>query len=219
MKWDPIRLKLLEDIKDQGINPYPHSFQVTMSIPDIRIKFSNINKNIHEPFAFDVSTAGRVANVRRHGKASFVDLFDEGEKLQLYLRVNELGDRYEWFLKFVGRGDIVGVRGDIFYTMKGELSLLVKDFSLLAKALIEPPDWSYMTPEFRYAHRYVDFLYNDKARRSMEIRFKTMKEIRRFLDDLGFVEVDTPVIQPVYGGALAKPFRTHINYLSPKGFG
>lgn len=163
---------------------------------------------------FNISTAGRVANIRRHGKASFVDIFDEGEKLQIYMRVDELKEKYDRFFTYVGRGDIIGVRGDLFYTMKGELSLLVKDYQLLSKALIEPPDWSKLSPEFRYAHRYVDFLYNDNARKAMEIRYMIIREIREFLYSKGFIEVETPIVQPVYGGALAKPFKTHVNYLN-----
>jgi lysyl-tRNA synthetase class 2 len=213
VEWDKERLKLLDELKARGINPYPHKFPVTHTIRQIRELAASRPDKPHEPFVAGVSTAGRVANIRRHGKASFVDIFDEGERLQLYLRVNELGDRYDNFLHFVGRGDIIGVTGDLFYTMKGELSLLVKDYRLLAKALIEPPDWTKLTPEFRYAHRYVDFLYNDQARRAMEIRFNTIREIRQYLYSRGFVEVETPVLQPVYGGALARPFMTHVNAL------
>jgi lysyl-tRNA synthetase class 2 len=128
--------------------------------------------------------------------------------------VNELGEKYEDFFRIVDRGDIIGVRGDLFYTMKGELTLRVKDYTMLAKALIEPPDWTKMSPEFRYAHRYVDFLYNDSARKAMEIRYTTIRTIREFLYSKGFVEVETPILQPVYGGALARPFKSHVNYLN-----
>jgi len=213
VQWDQERLRLLEELRQMGVNPYPHKFNITHTIADLRRIAAQRQDKPHEPFLTDVATAGRVANIRRHGKASFVDVFDEGERLQLYLRVNELGDRYEEFLHFVGRGDIIGVRGDLFYTMKGELSLLVKDYQLLSKALIEPPDWTKLTPEFRYAHRYVDFLYNREARRIMEVRFNTIREIRQYLYSRGFIEVETPVLQPVYGGALARPFISHVNAL------
>ena len=213
IEWDRERLKLLEELRSKGVNPYPHKYVITHTIRQIREIAAGLKDKPHEPFLRDVSTAGRVANIRRHGKASFVDIFDEGERLQLYLRVNELGQRYQEFLHFVGRGDIIGVRGDLFYTMKGELSLLVKDYQLLAKALIEPPDWTKLSPEFRYAHRYVDFLYNDAARRAMEIRFNTIRAIREYLYSKGFMEVETPVLQPVYGGAFAKPFVSHVNAL------
>ncbi|MEM3281119.1 MAG: lysine--tRNA ligase, partial [Saccharolobus sp.] len=192
----------------------PHKYEITHTIKDIKALVSNQDKKSHEPFMFGISTAGRVANIRRHGKASFVDIFDEGEKLQLYMRVNELNDKYEEFFRYIDRGDIIGVKGDLFYTLKGELSLLVKEYKLLAKALIEPPDWSKLSPEFRYAHRYVDFLYNDNARKVMEMRYAIIRGIREFLYSKGFMEVETPVVQPVYGGALARPFKTHINYLN-----
>jgi len=212
LKWDERRVKIVEELKRQGINPYPQKYEITHTIPEIR-KLERQDKPT-EPYVFDISTAGRVANIRRHGKISFVDIFDEGERLQLQLRVNELGDKYEKFFEMVDRGDIIGVKGDLLYTLKGELTLRIKDFTLLAKALIEPPDWTKLSPEFRYAHRYVDFLYNDSARRAMEIRYKVIKAIRDFLHSKGFMEVETPILQPVYGGALAKPFKSHVNYLN-----
>ncbi|MEM0187938.1 MAG: lysine--tRNA ligase [Saccharolobus sp.] len=214
MQWDERRVKIVEELRKLGVEPYPHKYEITHTIKDIKALVSNQDKKSHEPFMFGISTAGRVANIRRHGKASFVDIFDEGEKLQLYMRVNELNDKYEEFFRYIDRGDIIGVKGDLFYTLKGELSLLVKEYKLLAKALIEPPDWSKLSPEFRYAHRYVDFLYNDNARKVMEMRYAIIRGIREFLYSKGFIEVETPVVQPVYGGALARPFKTHINYLN-----
>lgn len=214
MNWDERRIKIVEELRKNGIEPYPHKYEITHLIKDIKLLASSQGNKSHEPFMFNISTAGRVANIRRHGKASFVDIFDEGEKLQIYMRVDELKEKYDRFFTYVGRGDIIGVRGDLFYTMKGELSLLVKDYQLLSKALIEPPDWSKLSPEFRYAHRYVDFLYNDNARKAMEIRYMIIREIREFLYSKGFIEVETPIVQPVYGGALAKPFKTHVNYLN-----
>lgn len=214
MQWDERRVKILEELKQKGINPYPQKYEITHTIIQVK-ELANERKNKpHDPFEFNISTAGRVANIRIHGKASFVDIFDEGERLQLYLRINELGSKYEEFFKYIDRGDIIGVKGDLFYTKKGELTLLVKDYALLAKALLEPPDWTKLSPEIRYAHRYIDFLYNDNARKTMEIRFNVIKEIRQFLYSKGFMEVETPILQPVYGGALAKPFKTHINYLN-----
>ncbi|BBD73961.1 lysine--tRNA ligase [Sulfodiicoccus acidiphilus] len=214
MNWDERRLKILEELKAQGVDPYPPKFQLTHTIKELRELASKFPEKSREPFVNDVSTAGRIANVRVHGKASFIDIFDDGERIQLYLRVNELGQKYEWTLKYVDRGDIVGVRGDLFYTMKNELTLLVRDLKLLTKALLDPPDWSSLGVEFRYAHRYVDFLYNASARKAMELRFRLIAEIRDFLKAAGFIEVDTPILQPVYGGALARPFKSHVNYLN-----
>lgn len=216
--WDQYRLKVLEQLRNDGINPYPHKFDITLTIREIRAKYGNLAEKPQDPFVHDVQTAGRIANIRRQGKLSFVDVFDEGERLQLVLRVNELGERYEKFFQYFGRGDIIGVRGDLFFTKRGELSLLVKDYAMLAKALIEPPDWSSLSPEFRYARRYVDFLYNDNARRAMEIRFNFIKNLREFLYSKGFMEVETPILQPVYGGALARPFKTKINYLNEEWY-
>lgn len=94
MKWDERRVKIVEELKAKGINPYPQKYEITHTILQIRQIGLNRQDKPHEPFMFDISTAGRVANIRRHGKASFVDIFDEGERLQLYLRINELGDKY-----------------------------------------------------------------------------------------------------------------------------
>lgn len=213
LKWDEERLKVLRELVERGINPYPHKFNYSHSIAEIKELAKKLQSKSHDPFVFDISTVGRVANIRRHGKAAFVDIFDEGERLQVYARVNELGKKYDEFLRVIGRGDIIGVKGDLFYTLKGELTLRVKEYQLLSKALLEPPDWSKLTAEFRYAHRYVDFLYNKAARHAMLKRFNIIKEIRSYLYEKGFVEVETPILQPVYGGALAKPFKTHINAL------
>ncbi|AKV75086.1 MULTISPECIES: lysine--tRNA ligase [Metallosphaera] len=214
MKWDERRIQVLEELRARGVNPYPQKYPITHTVVQLRQIGNQRQDKPKDPFLTGVRTAGRVANLRRHGKASFVDIFDDGEKLQLYLRVNELGDKYEYFFKVVDRGDIIGIQGDLFFTAKGELTLLVKDFAMLAKSLIEPPDWSTMSPEFRYSHRYVDFLYNDNARRFMETRFKIIREIRNILGEEGFIEVETPILQPVYGGALARPFKSHVNYLN-----
>jgi Lysyl-tRNA synthetase (class II) len=132
VQWDQERLRLLEELRQRGVNPYPHKFNMTHTIADLRRIAAQRQDKPHEPFLADVATAGRVANIRRHGKASFVDVFDEGERLQLYLRVNELGDRYEEFLHFVGRGDIIASGRPVLHH-EGELSLLVKDYQLLSK--------------------------------------------------------------------------------------
>ncbi|MFP3242473.1 lysine--tRNA ligase [Caldisphaera sp.] len=215
MKWDEERLKILEELRSKGINPYPPKFNFSHTIKQIKNEADKLNKKSHEPFMHDISTVGRIGNIRRHGKAAFIDIFDEGERLQLYARVNELGeDRYNEFIHMVGRGDIIGVKGELFYTMKGELTLRINDYALLSKALIEPPDWSRLSPEFRYAHRYVDFLYNSNSRDLMITRFNVIQQIRTYLYNQGFMEVETPILQPVYGGALAKPFKTHVNALN-----
>ncbi|BCU67157.1 lysine--tRNA ligase [Sulfolobales archaeon HS-7] len=212
VKWDPVRIKVLDELRNNNINPYPHKFYFSHTIEQIRKMYGNKKKEESEYITENISTVGRIANIRRQGKASFVDIFDEGEKLQLYLRVNELGEKYELFFKYFSRGDIIGVEGKLFFTQRGELTLLVQQYTMLAKSLIEPPDWSKLSPEFRYAHRYVDFLYNSNSRKNMLIRFSVIKAIRDLLAEKGFMEVETPILQPVYGGALAKPFTTKVNF-------
>ncbi len=205
------RLKLVEELKKMGTNPYPHKYEISHTIPEI------VRDNTNEiRYTEIVSTAGRVTAIRRHGKLSFVDIWDDGVELQCCFKVDTLGlDRYEFFKRYVGRGDIIGVKGMLFYTKMGELTVEVEDFMLLAKALYEPPSEWYglKDTERRYRKRYLDFRYNPKARKTMIIRAKTIAEIREFLNKRGFLEIDTPVLQNVYGGANAKPFKTYVNAL------
>ena len=205
------RLRQVEELKKMGINPYPHKYEISHTISEI------VRDNTDEiRYTGTISTAGRVIAIRRHGKLSFVDAWDDGAKLQCCFRANILGlDRYEFFKRYIGRGDFIGVRGKLFYTKAGELTLEVEDFTILAKALYELPSMWYglRDTEKRYRLRSIDFLLNSKARETMIIRSRTIAEIRKFLNERGFLEIDTPIIQPVYGGANAKPFKTHVNAL------
>ncbi len=204
------RLKSIEELKNMGINPYPHKYNISHTISEI------LRENIDEIKQIQtISTAGRVMAIRRHGRLSFADIWDEGVKLQCCFRADILGlDRYEFFKRYIGRGDFIGVCGQLFYTKTGELTLEVKDFTILAKALYELPSrYGLRDIEKRYRLRSLDFLLNSKARKTMIIRAKTIAEIRNFLNEKGYLEIETPIIQPVYGGANAKPFRVHVNAL------
>ncbi len=202
------RLEKVEEMKKLGINPYPHKFEITHEIPVI------VKENSKE-IKFDrVSTAGRVMAIRGHGKAAFIDLVD-GEKLQCYFRVNELGDKFNLFKKFVNRGDFIGVRGTLFKTKTGELTVLVEDFEMLSKALYNiPSTWFGLKDvDTRYRLRNLDMILNPEVRETFIKRARIISEIRKFLDSRGFYEIETPVLQPIYGGANAKPFKTHVNDL------
>ncbi len=143
-----------------------------------------------------------------------MDVVDDGYRIQCMLNKAVLGDeKFEWFIKYIHLGDILNAMGELFYTKKGELTVNVFDYQLLAKALRPPPvKWGHrlLDPEVRYRKRYLDLMMSPQIRRVLEIRFKTIEEIRKFMWSKGYVEVETPVLQPVYGGAAARPFKTYV---------
>jgi lysyl-tRNA synthetase class 2 len=210
------RLSLVGQLKIDGVNPYPYSWRVTHSIKQItednqeRIICSNA-----------VSIAGRVTAIRYHGKSTFLDLSDEGQKIQCYFKIDELGEaNYSFLKRFIERGDIIDVTGNLFYTKCGELTLRVKDFTILCKALYDFPGTWYglQDPETRYRFRHLDLMLNPKVREIFILKSKIIREIRTFLDSRSFIEVETPVIQEVYGGANARPFLTHVHDLGEERF-
>jgi lysyl-tRNA synthetase, class II len=158
--------------------------------------------------------AGRLSARRGHGKAAFLDLVDRSGKIQLHARKDVLGESYEGLVDR-DLGDIVGVEGVPLRTKRGELSLRVDSWTLLAKALLPPPDKFHglTDVETRYRHRELDLLANEETRELFVMRSRLIAAIRRFLDERGFLEVETPVLQPLYGGALARPFKTYHNAL------
>ena len=202
----------LESLKDQGIN-YPNDFRrsnLSKSLVDEFTKFNKeelIGKNI------EVSVAGRIMLKRVMGKASFCTIQDMTGRIQLYLRKDAL-DNYEIF-KYSDLGDIVGVKGTLFKTNTGELSVQVSEFNLLTKSLKPLPEkhLGLSDVETKYRKRYLDLLTNPETREVFEIRSKVINEIRQFLINDGFTEVETPMMHSIPGGASAKPFVTHHNAL------
>jgi Lysyl-tRNA synthetase (class II) len=169
-----------------------------------------------EPEPEEISVAGRVITLRSMGKAVFAHIQDATGKLQIYLRQDLLGETsFKEFEEIVDPGDIIGVRGTLFRTNTGELTVEVKDWKLLAKSLHPLPEkWHGLKDvEVRYRQRYLDLIANEKSRRIFFLRYRLISELRKFLDSKGFIEVETPILQPIASGANAKPFITYHNYL------
>jgi lysyl-tRNA synthetase class 2 len=202
------RLKKLEELRKMGIDPFGKKYDRTHFCADIIDRFEEMEGQ-------EVSIAGRIMAKRGHGKASFADVQDRSGKIQIYVKVNEVGDQqYELFDK-LDIGDIIGVKGEVFRTKKGEISVSVKEFILLCKSLRPLPEkWHGLKDvELRYRQRYVDLIVNPDVRRTFEIRSRVIQSMRRYLDSRGFLEVETPIMTPLAGGATARPFITHHNAL------
>lgn len=197
-----VRRRLME----AGINPYPHS---------PKGKVTPVREVVRSPAVGSrVGVAGRVVGIRRHGGLVFFDLVDDGQRIQCSISRGGISpDVFDFFDRFVDLGDFVYVTGTVYYTKKGELTVAVEDVQILAKALRSPPvKWGHrvLDPEVRYRKRYLDVMMSPQVRRIFEIRFRTIEEIRKFMWSKGYIEVETPVLQPIYGGAAARPFKTHV---------
>jgi lysyl-tRNA synthetase, class II len=203
----------LERLREQGIDPYPHEFDGVTPIEAVRAAHEGLEPGEETDAAYRV--AGRMTARRGHGGAAFLDLVDRSGKLQLHAKLDVLGGESFDLLTSLDVGDLIGVDGTVFKSRRGELTLLVNGWTLLAKALREVPKEYYGVKdiETRYRHREVDLLANEDTRELFILRSKIVRAIRRWLDDRGFLEVETPILQPLYGGALARPFTTHYNAL------
>ena len=207
------RLAKVQALRAAGVDPYPVRFERTHTAAEIHAKHEGIEAGAET--GQRASVAGRLMFIRRQGKLSFATLRDATGDIQLFVTKERLGDEaYERF-PALDLGDLVGATGEIVKTKRGELSVRVEDFTLLAKAIRPLPEkWHGLKDvELRYRQRYLDLLVNPDARRIVEIRAKAITALRRFLIDSGFIEVETPMLQPTAGGALAKPFVTHMNAL------
>lgn len=209
------RLRKLEELRKLGLDPFAITkYDKKETLKEIRERFGEKLKAGERLESEKVSTAGRILAIREHGKASFADLFD-GEKLQIWLDEATLKEKYQVFKKYIDIGDIIGVKGYPFKTKRGELTIWVEDFQILAKLLRPlPSKWYGLKDEdLRYRMRYVDLIVNPRAREILMTRAKIVKAMREFLESKGFIEIETPILQPIYGGAFARPFITHHNAL------
>lgn len=205
------RLEKLEKIRARGINPYPHSYHRSHTAQEAVTLLEQQEKSPGEISRQELSLAGRITASRAMGKVAFLDIRDGSGKIQLYFRYDLLGEEKFELLHDLDIGDIIGAKGKVFRTKSGEPSLEVSDFSILAKSLQPLPEkWHGLVDvEKRYRQRYLDLISNEEAKAIFTTRSRIIAAMRRFLDERGFVEVETSVLQPVAGGALAQPFVTH----------
>lgn len=205
-----IRRQKLKDLQDQGKNP----FKIEKFNPDHHT--TDITDNFEEFEGKEVTLAGRVMSKRGHGKISFMDIQDMKGRIQILSKIDELGEEAYKIISYLDMGDIVGVEGEVFKTQSGEISIKAKKLTLLSKSLqILPEKWHGLKdPDLRYRQRYVDLIVNPEVKETFLLRNKIIKKIREFLDNLGYLEVETPILGNIAGGANARPFLTHHNALN-----
>jgi lysyl-tRNA synthetase class 2 len=209
------RLRKLNDLRAQGLDPYRHTrYERTHLARELQEGFTSLEAG--EEASERVRVAGRITARRVMGGASFYDLRDGSGRIQLYATKDQLGEEgYELLVEDLDIGDLVGVEGHVFRTQRGELSIRVEAYEILAKALRPLPEkWHGLRDvETRYRQRYLDLLVNERSRQVFEARTQIIRTMRKFLDERGFLEVETPILQPVYGGTAARPFTTYHNEL------
>ena len=205
-----IRRQKLKELQDQGKNP----FKIEKFNPDHHT--TDITDNFEEFEGKEVTLAGRVMSKRGHGKISFMDIQDMKGRIQILSKIDELGEEAYKIISYLDMGDIVGVEGEVFKTQSGEISIKAKKLTLLSKSLqILPEKWHGLKdPDLRYRQRYVDLIVNPEVKETFLLRNKIIKKIREFLDNLGYLEVETPILGNIAGGANARPFLTHHNALN-----
>jgi len=206
------RIKKLEALERAGFSAYPLSTKRTHTIAQTLKSFPKLSSSQKE-----VILVGRIRSIRVHGGATFSDIEDGTGKIQLFFKKDALGPKkYEIFLNYFDIGDFIEARGTLFKTKKKEKTLLVSDFKILAKSLLPLPEkWHGLKDiEERYRKRYLDLIFNPEVKQKFILRSKIIQEIRNFLIKNDFIEVETPILQPIYGGAKARPFKTHLNALN-----
>ena len=220
------RLEKLHQMQDQGIEPYPISAEQTCTSQEAINAFIE-SEGVEDSAPVKVTLAGRIRAFRPMGKLAFAHIEDRDGRVQLFFRINDLGEeKMAELSSYFDLGDFIQASGYMFRTRRGEVSLYVEDFKMLAKSLRPLPaakdeviegetirHATFSDPEMRYRQRYVDLAVNPEVREIFKIRAATLKALRDFLDSHDFIEVETPILQPIYGGAAAQPFITHHNQL------
>jgi lysyl-tRNA synthetase, class II len=210
-----VRRKKLEDLRAMGINPYGQRYEVKDHAKELRDKYGKTSKEALEGDKVQVTAAGRVVAFRSFGKAAFAHVQDVSGRIQIYMKRDILGEEQFKLLNLLDIGDYIGVEGFLFRTKTDELTIEVEKLTLLSKSLRPLPEkWHGLTDiETRYRQRYVDLIVNPEVRDTFVIRNKIIKAIRAYLEERGFLEVETPMMQQIPGGATARPFITHHNAL------
>ena len=201
------RREKLDRLRAAGVEPFPHEFPGREEIDAVIGRHEGLEAGAETEVVHRV--AGRIVGRRGHGKAAFIDLRDATGQIQVHARADVLGDAFG-LLDDLDLGDIIGVEGRAIVTRRGQLSIEAREWRLLAKSLRPPPDKFHglEDTETRYRRRELDLIANEESREIFRTRARTVSEVRRWLDGHGFFEVETPVLQPLYGGALARPSRS-----------
>ncbi len=209
------RQKKLEQIQQLGFDPFPREFRWTHTPAELVHAYSQSAASELEANRRDVRVAGRIVSLRLMGKAGFAHLQGSGGRIQIYIKKDIVGEKGFELFHLLDLGDSIGVRGHLFRTRTNELSIFVEELSLLSKALLPLPEkWHGLTDvELRYRQRYLDLIANDASRQVFATRARIIQEVRKFFDSRGYIEVETPMMHPIPGGATARPFVTHHNTL------
>jgi lysyl-tRNA synthetase class 2 len=210
-----LRKSKLEEIEKLGQAAYPNQFPASHTISAVRAKWGETPAEGFEAARITVAVAGRIMAIRAQGKAGFATLQQGGERLQIYVRLDAVGEQGFALYKLLDMGDHIGVSGYLFRTRTGELTIHVERLTFLSKAMLALPEKFHglADVELRYRQRYVDLFTNLDSRAVFVKRSKTLKALRQFFDDRGYLEVETPMMQQIAGGAAARPFKTHHNAL------
>lgn len=209
------RIKKIETLREKGINPYPAGYKYDIRASEAVEQFKDLAEETLPEGAEVFSMAGRIMAIRNFGKASFIHIQDETGRIQAYIRKDKIGeDQYNIF-KLLDIGDIIGLKGAFFKTKTGELTILADQIKLLAKSMKPLPEkWHGLTDvETRYRQRYVDLIVNEDVKKVFLLRSRIIQCFREFFTSKGFLEVETPMMQPIPGGATARPFKTYHNTL------
>lgn len=208
-----VRHEKLNAFIEKGVAPFGHRFEVDHHAADIRSEFENLE--VEQESETEVRIAGRIMAIRGHGKASFGVLADRSGNIQIYFKLDVLGEEKYSQFKLLDIGDIIGLHGKVFRTKRGELTVRVEDFDLLSKSLRPLPEKFHglKDVEIRYRQRYLDLIMNPEVKDTFLKRTEIIKSMRKYLDDRNFVEVETPILSTIAGGAAARPFITHHNTL------
>ncbi len=210
-----LRKQKLTEIEKLGQQAYPNQFPFTKTLGEVRAKFGEVTGEELEADRVMVAVAGRIMTIRAQGKAGFATLQQEGQRLQIYVRMDAVGEQAFALYKLLDMGDHIGVSGYLFRTRTGELTIHVERLTFLAKAMLAMPEKYHglADVELRYRQRYVDLFSNLESREVFVKRSKILRALRKFFDDRGYLEVETPMMQQIAGGAAARPFKTHHNAL------